>query len=147
MIRNAWRISRGEGQAANPANLRVLVTHPDGRQTVEEIKKPLGLKAGDANAIKERLKRQGLNVVEVEVKGETETTKEKNNKSTAKPVGRGDAATRVQAVFRGHQAQRLAENTRRKVARAEQEKQEAQAFAAEGTQRVRRPQLRSFYGF
>jgi hypothetical protein len=32
MIRNAWHISGGEGQAANSANLRVLVTHADGTQ-------------------------------------------------------------------------------------------------------------------
>lgn len=32
MIRNAWHMAGGEGQAANSSNLRVLVTHPDGRQ-------------------------------------------------------------------------------------------------------------------
>ena len=38
MIRNAWHISGGEGWCANSSNRRVLVTHKDGRQTVEEIK-------------------------------------------------------------------------------------------------------------
>jgi hypothetical protein len=38
MIRNAWHISGGEGWCENTTNLRVLVTHSDGRQTVEEIK-------------------------------------------------------------------------------------------------------------
>lgn len=33
-IRNSWRISGGEGHAANTANLRVLATHPDGRQVI-----------------------------------------------------------------------------------------------------------------
>ena len=47
MIRNAWHISGGEGWCANTTNRRVLVTHPDGRQTVEEIKNDLGLKADD----------------------------------------------------------------------------------------------------
>jgi hypothetical protein len=32
MVRNAYRITGGEDQAANTANLRVLVTHADGRQ-------------------------------------------------------------------------------------------------------------------
>lgn len=41
MIRNAWHISGGEGWCANSSNRRVLVTHKDGRQTVEEIKVPL----------------------------------------------------------------------------------------------------------
>ncbi len=38
MIRNAWRISGGEGWCANSSCRRVLVTHNDGRQTVQEIK-------------------------------------------------------------------------------------------------------------
>ncbi len=38
MIRNAWRISGGVGWAANSANARMLVTHADGSQTVEEVR-------------------------------------------------------------------------------------------------------------
>jgi hypothetical protein len=34
MIRNAWRILGGEGQSANTANTRVLVTRADGTQEV-----------------------------------------------------------------------------------------------------------------
>ncbi|KAJ1405514.1 hypothetical protein B484DRAFT_314002, partial [Ochromonadaceae sp. CCMP2298] len=47
MMRNAWHISGGEGWCGNSTNRRVLVTHADGRQTVEEIQKDLGLKADD----------------------------------------------------------------------------------------------------
>eukprot|EP00606_Chrysophyceae_sp_TOSAG23-5_P000963 GSChrysophyteH2.ASY1.ANO1.1043.1 assembled CDS len=61
MIRNAWHISGGEGQAANSANRRVLVTHSDGSQTVEEIKNDLGLKADDKAGMMRRLKSQGVN--------------------------------------------------------------------------------------
>mmetsp|Transcript_16415 Transcript_16415/g.50250 ORF Transcript_16415/g.50250 Transcript_16415/m.50250 type:complete len:134 (+) Transcript_16415:564-965(+) len=38
MMRNAWHISGGEGWCANTSNKRVLVTHRDGRQTVEEVR-------------------------------------------------------------------------------------------------------------
>lgn len=38
MMRNAWHISGGEGWAANSTNKRILVTHSDGSQTVEEVK-------------------------------------------------------------------------------------------------------------
>ena len=38
MMRNSWHISGGEGWCANSSCRRVLVTHADGRQTVEEIK-------------------------------------------------------------------------------------------------------------
>ena len=61
MIRNAWHISGGEGWSANTANRRVLVTHADGRQTVEEIKNDLGLKQGDNAGAIARLRAQGTN--------------------------------------------------------------------------------------
>merc|ERR1711871_1312705 len=59
MIRNAWHISGGEGQAANTANRRVLVTGNDGKQYVEEIQHDLGLKADDKAGMMSRLKTQG----------------------------------------------------------------------------------------
>ena len=37
MIRNAWHISGGEGWCGNSSCRRVLVSHTDGHQTVEEI--------------------------------------------------------------------------------------------------------------
>jgi len=47
MMRNAWHISGGKGWCANSSNRRVLVTHPDGKQTVEEIPDDMGLRADD----------------------------------------------------------------------------------------------------
>jgi DNA-directed RNA polymerase subunit N (RpoN/RPB10) len=38
MMRNAWHISGGEGWCANSSCRRVLATHADGHQSVEEIK-------------------------------------------------------------------------------------------------------------
>jgi Ca2+-binding EF-hand superfamily protein len=69
MIRNAWHISGGEGAAANSANRRVLVTHADGRQTVEEIRNDLGLRADDRAAMIARLRAQGVDVVAIDTKG------------------------------------------------------------------------------
>ena len=60
MIRNAWHIPGGEGWCANTANKRVLVTHPDGRQTVECINDDMGLDLSDKAAIAARLKAQGI---------------------------------------------------------------------------------------
>ena len=60
MIRNAWHISGGVGAAANSANRRVLVTHADGSQTVEEIKDDLGLRASDKEGMMNRLRGQGV---------------------------------------------------------------------------------------
>ncbi|ETV66531.1 hypothetical protein, variant 2 [Aphanomyces astaci] len=37
MMRNAWHLSGGDGQCANSSIKRVLVTHPDGHQSVEQV--------------------------------------------------------------------------------------------------------------
>ena len=60
MIRNAWHISGGEGWCQNTTCRRVLVTHTDGRQTVEEIKNDLGIAADDKAAMIARLVEQVL---------------------------------------------------------------------------------------
>merc|ERR1711939_710817 len=65
MMRNAWHISGGRGAAANTSNLRVLVIHKDGAQTVEEVQDDLGLKKGKSRAeyvkaIIKKLRGQGI---------------------------------------------------------------------------------------
>ena len=60
MIRNAWHISGGTGVAANTSCRRVLVTHNDGTQTVEEIKNDIRMKPDDIAAMKQNLMQQGI---------------------------------------------------------------------------------------
>jgi Ca2+-binding EF-hand superfamily protein len=60
MIRNAWHISGGEGQYANSTNRRILVTHADGKQSVEEIKDDIRIGRGDTTAMMNNLKAQGI---------------------------------------------------------------------------------------
>lgn len=69
MLRNAWHISGGEGWCANTTNRRLLVTHADGRQTVEEIKNDMGLRADDKKGMVERLKAQGLKMASINTNG------------------------------------------------------------------------------
>jgi len=69
MIRNAWHISGGEGQFANTTCLRVLVTHNDGRQTVEEVKNDFGLDKSNVAAIKAALEAQGVDVKSIDING------------------------------------------------------------------------------
>ena len=69
MIRNAWHISGGEGWCANTSNQRVLVTHADGRQTVEEIKDDLGVTSDQYSA---NLRGQGINAAKIDTKGGVE---------------------------------------------------------------------------
>jgi len=72
MIRNCWHLSGGKGWSENSSNLRVLVTHSDGRQSVQEIKDDLGIKAGDTQEMIRRLRAQGVDVVGVSFKGNVE---------------------------------------------------------------------------
>eukprot|EP01041_Mallomonas_annulata_P008244 gene8244-16960_t len=65
MIRNAWHISGGKGQAANSANRRVLVTHKDGRQSVEEINDDMGLRSNDKSGLMKRLKSQNIDANDI----------------------------------------------------------------------------------
>lgn len=61
MIRNTWHIPGGEGSCANTANLRVLVTHSDGSQTVECVNSDLGLQMPrDQIEILHRIQAQGV---------------------------------------------------------------------------------------
>jgi len=72
MIRNAWHISGGEGWCANSSCRRVLCTHADGHQTVEEIKNDMGIAADDKQAMLANLRAQGLtDVVSIDTKGST----------------------------------------------------------------------------
>lgn len=63
MMRNAWHISGGEGWCANSTCRRVLVTHKDGHQTVEEIKDDLGVSADDKDVMLANLVKQGISDV------------------------------------------------------------------------------------
>ncbi|RYH31804.1 hypothetical protein EON65_01950 [archaeon] len=69
MIRNAWHISGGEGWCANTTNRRLLVTHSDGRETVEEIKNDIGIHAKDTDKMISRLQSQGVNVATINLNG------------------------------------------------------------------------------
>ena len=69
MIRNAWHIGGGKGAAANSANRRVLVTHADGTQSVEEINNDLGIQEDDKDEMIRHLKVQGIDVAGIDLKG------------------------------------------------------------------------------
>ena len=60
MMRNCWRIAGGEGQAANTANKRVLVTNKDGSQRVATVINELGVRQNDREGLRGRLAKQGL---------------------------------------------------------------------------------------
>ena len=97
MIRNAWHIPGGEGWCANTANKRVLVTHPDGRQTVECINNDLGLDLNDPEAIAANLKKQGIDVGSVETVGKMEDDSA-NKTPVTQPTKKAGAAIGEQSV-------------------------------------------------
>lgn len=69
MIRNAWHISGGKGQAANSANRRVLATGADGRQRVVSVDYDLGIAAGDKEGLIAQLRKEGKSVKDIELYG------------------------------------------------------------------------------
>lgn len=88
MMRNAWHISGGEGVCANTTNKRVLVTRADGTQAVEEVKRDLGLKAGDKAGVLARLKEQGVDAININYHGESDDTKNARNAGGLAAIGR-----------------------------------------------------------
>eukprot|EP01012_Entosiphon_sulcatum_P019368 TRINITY_DN2421_c0_g1_i2.p2 TRINITY_DN2421_c0_g1~~TRINITY_DN2421_c0_g1_i2.p2 ORF type:complete len:203 (-),score=35.50 TRINITY_DN2421_c0_g1_i2:45-653(-) len=60
MIRNAWHISGGSGWYENTTCRRVLVTHADGHQSIEEIKDDLGIGKDDIDLMRQNLEAQGI---------------------------------------------------------------------------------------
>ncbi|RYH20393.1 hypothetical protein EON65_23590, partial [archaeon] len=60
MIRNAWHMVGGEGQAANSANMAVMVTTSDLREERIVLQNDLGVKPNDIPTIFARLRSQGL---------------------------------------------------------------------------------------
>jgi hypothetical protein len=66
----------------------VLVTHQDGRETVEEIKNDLGLRAGDKEGMMARLKAQGVNSKDISMYGGYDDT----NQSQSRARGFGQRA-------------------------------------------------------
>lgn len=60
MIRNAWHLSGGEGQAANTSCKRVCVIHYDGSEEIVELTNDIGLNLRDRNAVLKKLQNQGV---------------------------------------------------------------------------------------
>lgn len=60
MMRNAWHIAGGEGQAANSTNMTVLVTNSYGQNRTVMLQNDLGVKKDDYPTIYARLKSQGI---------------------------------------------------------------------------------------
>jgi len=156
MIRNAWRIAGGSGNAANTANLRVLVTDKDGKQRVATVEKELGLKAGDRDEIRKRLMAQGVDAANIELYGGMDATEKpraqrgapqprtnniaqprqlesKNGVNVGNPrsaYDRNVAALKLATAFRGRVGRKVALQQKRKVDAENKKKAEEAAEAA-----------------
>lgn len=69
MIRNAWHISGGKGWCENTTNRRVLVTHQDGAQSVQEIKNDIDIGKDDRAAMMSNLQAQGIDAANISTNG------------------------------------------------------------------------------
>lgn len=79
MMRNSWHISGGEGWCANTTNKRVLVTHDDGTQTVEEVKNDIGISSRDTDGMMRQLRSQGINAKTINTAGTSDMHNAKEN--------------------------------------------------------------------
>lgn len=71
-------MSGGSGWSANSTCRRILVTHADGHQSVEEIKNDLGIGRDDRDAMKENLRAQGIHAVSLDIRGSCESETPEN---------------------------------------------------------------------
>jgi len=60
MMRNAWHMSGGSGQAQNTSCRRVLLTFKDGSQRIEEITNDIGISADDKDKMLLNLEARGI---------------------------------------------------------------------------------------
>jgi Ca2+-binding EF-hand superfamily protein len=88
MIRNAWHISGGEGQAANSTNRRVLVTNTDGSTSVMEVENDLGIKSTDGDKIMKKIKAKDAHAATINLFGSVEDQPEQ------RPMRKGIAGRR-----------------------------------------------------
>jgi hypothetical protein len=105
MIRNAWHISGGQGQYENTSNRRVLVTHADGRQTVEEITNDLGIRGDDIDSMRRNLAKRGIQAANIQVVGSAGDSKKGGSGSAQQAAGGRNRAKLVSAA-----GQRLRQN-------------------------------------
>jgi Ca2+-binding EF-hand superfamily protein len=109
MLRNAWHISGGEGQAANTSNRRVLVTDSYGKQMVVEVPNDLDTAhTTDQRVITERLRESGIDVgggVALASKpGASNKVKPARKGASAPPRSRA-AGSSMFSVMQGEQAE------------------------------------------
>lgn len=85
MIRNAWHISGGEGAYENTTCRRVLVTHADGHQSVEEITNDFDIAKDDIEGMKANLKARGIEAVAIDVMGDAAQAPSSGGATPASP--------------------------------------------------------------
>ena len=152
--------------AANTANKRILVTKADGSQYVETVNDELGLRAGDKEGLKDRLKKQGVDAANIDLYGfQDNTSKAKISgrpgaghrqppagDNAAPPAAsrfdRNRAAVKVAAVFRGKVARNQFEHEKRKVEAVNRQRQEEfEESTRPKPRQILRPKGKSYIGF
>jgi Ca2+-binding EF-hand superfamily protein/WD40 repeat protein len=98
MLRNAWHMSGGKGQAASTTCRRVLVTHEDGHQTVEEITDDLGIAVDDIREMKRNLRRRGIKARAIQTYGASNSkVKQKESGGGASKFSRAKEEAKARA--------------------------------------------------
>ncbi|GBG31649.1 Calcium-dependent protein kinase [Hondaea fermentalgiana] len=171
MMRNAWHISGGKGQTANTSNRRVLVTHEDGRQTVEEVPDDLWVDKNDHAEMKRRLAKANVRAkgaLGMHYASEDTAPRSRSNQGTLSLAWdepddaraslaqlharrarerkiRAGAAARVQAAARAHRAKRQVDLAKRAARSRDARARDAQAERDAQARRILRPAGPNWY--
>lgn len=136
MLRNAWHISGGKGSYANSTNRRVLVTHDDGRQSVEEIQNDIGLRRDDTVGIASRLKAQGISVANINTNGAPDGTRGKGVDRAGYPHSQIQLQNQYQRQQQDRQQQALERQQPRAQGKLQQPQQQYQVQPQQQVQQL-----------
>ncbi|EQC38943.1 hypothetical protein SDRG_03898 [Saprolegnia diclina VS20] len=157
MMRNAWHLSGGTGACANSSNRRVLVTHADGHQTIEEIKNDIrvrsrqgmldNLAAQHVHATSMTTKGSALDLRSKKLSNHVPTRSAREDAHAATLAERHAAAMRIQRRFRCFRAQKFVRTVRRKMVAARMQVHQTARDHAKAKPSILRPALRTYHGF
>uniref|UniRef100_A0A7S3PJB3 EF-hand domain-containing protein n=1 Tax=Aplanochytrium stocchinoi TaxID=215587 RepID=A0A7S3PJB3_9STRA len=134
MLRNAWHLSGGQGQCKNTSNRRVLISHQNGKQTIQEIEDDLWLDYNNEDEMRHRLEKRGIKAIRrlgknyssekssvgnknainstISLAWDSSKSKNKNTVEKTRRIRNG-AAKQIQSIARAHKCKRVASNLRR----------------------------------
>ena len=168
MMRNAWHISGGRGQSANTSNRRVLITHKDGTQSVQEVRddflvkgkaevksklaqqghsdvKDIGYTYGSDNTSKAKNPSSKPHSLSLAWEASTTPTDDVQRKRQKERIIRTRAAEKVQSLARARRGKREVSTMRRKQKAMRDDRELLEREEEKRKNRIKRPVGKSWW--